>query len=206
MLSFVALPAFLMVLSLARFGFLVWSPVSPVNSPGSSARWWHVPRDVDLETLDDRPGSALRGLFAKGTADLTLGAAQRAESGAPFDRVEGLRDLAWWTAVCPDYAPFTLARLVQALRDPNPRIKAAAAIGLGSTGGHGAPALPDLLAARGTSVAYFDHIVAEAVFLIEGSPRWGPARGCEDMAVDELERRAAHSNPEAVPLASAPEP
>jgi hypothetical protein len=57
-------------------------------------------------------------------------------------------------------------------------------------GGHGAAAIPDLLAARGASVRYFDYLVAEAVFLIEHGSRWPPAPECEDVPVAELERRA----------------
>jgi hypothetical protein len=62
--------------------------------------------------------------------------------------------------------------------------------GLGSIGGHALPAVPDLLAARGSSVAYFDHLLGEAVFLIERTRKW-PAEGvCEEVSIEELERRA----------------
>ena len=76
-------------------------------------------------------------------------AAARAELAPRRERIQGLKDLAWWTGVCPSYAPFTLPRLARALRDPDPGVKGAAAMGLGSTGAYGRPALPDLLAARG---------------------------------------------------------
>jgi hypothetical protein len=101
-----------------------------------------------------------------------------------------MRDLAWWTAVCPSYAPFTLPRLVGGLQDVDPGVKGAAAIGLGSTGSYGAPAIPDLLAVRGTTVRYFDHLVAEAVLLIQNTPRWPAAAECEDASVTELELRS----------------
>jgi hypothetical protein len=75
------------------------------------------------------------------------------------------------------------------LRDPDDAVKGAAAIGLGSTGGHGSAAIPDLLAARGTSVKYFDYLVAESVSLIQRSPKWPPEAACEDVPMEELERR-----------------
>lgn len=128
--------------------------------------------------------------YPRNTANLTVDTARRVESAPREDRIRAVRALAWWTAVCPNYAPFTVPGLAQALRDHDPGIKGAAAIGLGSTGRHGAAAVPDLLAVRGTSVRYFDHLVAEAVHLIEHSPLWPPAAECEDVTVEELQRRA----------------
>jgi hypothetical protein len=132
-----------------------------------------------------------RFTYPPNTAELTANAARRVESASRWERIEAVRDLAWWTGVCPNYAPFTVPRLARALRDPDPGVKGAAATRLASTGGHGAAAIPDLLAVRGTSVRYFDHVVGEAVFFIEHSPRWPPARECEDVPMEELERRAA---------------
>jgi len=132
--------------------------------------------------------------YPSNAADRTVDAARRVEAAAPEDRIRAVRDLAWWTGVCPNYAPFTVPRLTQALRDDDPGIKGAAAIGLGSIGGHGAPAIPDLLAVRGTAVRYFDYLLAEAVLLIEHSPRWPPVSECEGVPIEELERRAAQES------------
>ncbi len=192
MLSFTALSAFLLLLTLARFGINM-SLADPLNGPRSGSRLFGAPRGIEVGVVEEEGNETRRFSYPHDTADLTVDAARRAESTSADDRLRGVRDLAWWTGVCPNYAPFTLVRLGRALRDPNPRIKGAAAVGLGSTGGHGAAAIPDLLAARGTSVRYFDHLVAEAVFLIEQGPRWPPAPECEDVSVAELERRAAHA-------------
>jgi HEAT repeat protein len=64
--------------------------------------------------------------------------------------------------------------LVRALGDADDAVKGAAAVAIGSTGGHGAVAIPGLVAARGTSVKYFDYLLDEAVFLIEHSGTWPP--------------------------------
>ncbi len=192
MLSFTALSAFLLVLTLARFGVFVPAG-DPLNGPASHSRLSGAPRGVGVGIVERERNEARRFSYPHDTADLTVDAARRAESASTDDRVHGVRDLAWWTGVCPNYAPFTLVRLRRSLRDPNPRIKGAAAIGLGSRGGHGAAAIPDLLAARGTSVRYFDYLVAEAVFLIEHGSRWPPAPECEDVSAAELERRATHA-------------
>ena len=188
MLSFVALPSFLILLTLVRFGLLV-TLIDPVNSPDSSHRLLSAPRDVDIVVGELNGTHRLR--YPHNTAEFTAKAARHVQSGPRWQRIEALRDLAWWTGVCPNYGPFTLPRLVRALRDPDPAVKGAAAIGLGSTGGHGAAAIPDLLAVRGVTVRYFDHLVAEAVLLIEHSPRWQPADECEAVPIEELERRAA---------------
>jgi hypothetical protein len=192
MLTFTALSAFLSVLTLVRLGIFVQS-TNPLNGPESSSRLFGALRGVDVDIPERKPDETRRFSYPHNTADLTVDAARRAESNSADDRLRGVQDLAWWTGVCPNYAGFTLVRLRRALRDPNPSIKGAAAIGLGSTGGHGAAAIPDLLAARGTSVRYFDHLVAEAVFLIERGPRWPPAPECEDVSAAELDRRATHA-------------
>lgn len=192
MLSFTALSAFLLLLTLARFGIFV-QPADPINGPESSSRLFGAPRGVEVGIPEREPNATRRFSYPHNTAELTIDAAQRAESTSADNRVRGIQDLAWWTGVCPNYAPFTLVRLRRVLRDPNPRLKGAAAVGLGSTGGHGAATIPDLLAARGTSVRYFDHLVAEAVHLIERGPRWPPAPECEDVPIAELERRATHA-------------
>jgi hypothetical protein len=188
LLSFVALPCLLVLLTLCRLGLIV-SPEDPVNSPESSHRW-NAPRDVDVQPVTDRAdGGPL--VYPRNTAELVVAAAARFESPSRWERLESVRDLAWWTSVCPNYAPFTLPRLTRALKDPDPGMKGAAAIGLGSTGGNGAPAIPELLAARGTSVRYFDHLAAEAVSLIEHAPRWPPAPECEAVPASVLEERSA---------------
>lgn len=187
MLSFVALPSFLILLTLARLGVFI-EAVEPVNSPDSSRRLLHAPKDVDVSLLLHDGEREIR--YPRNTADLTAAAASRAEAASNPERILAIRDLAWWTAVCPGYAPFTLPRLVGALQDPDPGVKGAAAIGLGSTGNYGTPAIPELLAARGTTVRYFDHLVAEAVVLIRNTPRWPPAAECEDASVTELASRS----------------
>jgi len=190
MLSFAALPSFLILLTLCRLGLFV--PVAdPVNTPESTRRLVGAPQDVEVDVSDEGRDGTDRFSYPRQTADLTANTARRVDSAARWQRIQALHDLAWWTAVCPNYAPFTVPRLARALRDPDPAIKGAAAFALGSTGAHGAAAIPDLLAARGTTVRYFDHVVAEAAYLIEHSPRWRPANECEDLPMEELERRAA---------------
>jgi hypothetical protein len=120
-----------------------------------------------------------------------VAAAARFDSDPRWQRLQGVRDLAWWTSVCPNYAPFTLPRLTRALKDPDPGMKGAAAMGLGSTGGNSAAVIPELLAARGSTVRHFDHLAAEAVSSIEQAPRWPPAPECEAVPPSELEARAA---------------
>jgi hypothetical protein len=191
MLTFAALPAFLLLMSLARFGvFVSLALVDPVNSPDNASRSIDAPQGVDVDIII---GEGLNGtrrfVYPHNTADPTVDAARRAESGPRLERVRAIHDLAWWTSVCPNYARFTVPRLARALRDPDDAVKGAAAIGLGSTGGHGSAAIPNLLAARGTSVKYFDYLVAEAVSLIERSPKWPPEAACEDVTMEELERR-----------------
>jgi hypothetical protein len=195
MLSFAALSCFLIMLTLARFGIFVSSAASdPVNGPTNGSRLFDAPRGVEVGIVEEGPNGMRRFSYPHNTADLTVDAARRAESISSEGRIRAVRDLAWWTAVCPHYAPFTLVRLRRALRDRDPGVKGAAVIGLGSTGGHGAAAVPDLLAARGTSVRYFDYLVAEAVLLIEQGPGWPPARECEDVPAAELEQRAARAH------------
>jgi hypothetical protein len=191
MLSFVAVSSLLIMLTLARLGIFVSSTaLEPINGPRSGSRLVDAPEGVVVGIVEEAPNETRRFTYPRNTAELTVDAARRAESTSRDERVRAVRDLAWWTGVCPNYGPFTLVRLRRALRDPDPGVKGAAAIGLGSTGGHGAPAVPDLLAARGTSVRYFDHLVAEAIVLIQQGPRWPPARECEDVSVTELEGRA----------------
>jgi hypothetical protein len=188
MLSFVALPSFLILLTLVRLG-LVLPVIDPVNSPDSSRRLFGDPGDVEV-VVEELNGTYRVG-YPRNTAELTANAARRFESARGWRRIQAVHDLAWWTSVCPTYVPFTVPRLARALRDPDPAVRGAAATGLGSTGGHGATAIPELLAVRGTTVRYFDHIVAEAVLLIDLSPRWPPVHECEDVPMQELERRAA---------------
>ena len=198
MLSFAFLSSFLILLSLARFGVFMWvSPFDSVNSPDSSRRLFRTPRGVHVDVVDAGPGEGHRFVYPRDTPDLIISAAWRLESGERESRVSAVRDLAWWAAVCPNYEHFTLPRLTRALDDPDPGVKGAAAIGLGLTGGNGAPAVPALLASRGTTVHYYDHLVTEAVLLIEHTPRWPPASECMAVSDQELERRAAQQGHEA---------
>ena len=184
MLSFVALPTFLILVTLARFGVFV-EAADQVNSPHSSRRLLHAPRGVEIDL--ELPDGAWRFRHPLNTAELTAAAASRAEDGSKRERIRAIQDLAWWTSVCPGYAPFTLPRLARALRDPEPSIQGAAAIGVGSTGSYGTPALPALFAARGTSVRYLDHLIAEAAMLIRNTPPWPPAAECEKASTTQLE-------------------
>jgi hypothetical protein len=190
MITFVTLPCLLILLTLCRLGLLV-RPEDPVNGPESSRRWSDAPEEVDVDVVADPSGGTPRFTYPRNTAELVVMAAARFESPSRWERLQGVRDLAWWTSVCPNYAPFTLPRLTRALKDPDPGMKGAAAIGLGSTGGNSAAVIPDLLAARGTTVRYFDHVAAEAVSSIERAPRWPPAPECEAARASELEARAA---------------
>ena len=189
MLTFAALPAFLLLMTLARFGVSLAPAIDPVNSPGSHQRLFGGQRYIEVGL--NRANGSYDFVYPRNTADLTATAARRAESGPRFERIRAIHDLAWWTGVCPNYARFTVARPARALRDPDDAVKGAAAIGLGSTGGHGSAAIPALLAARGTSVKYFDYLVAETVSLIERSPKWPQEAACEDVSMEELERRTA---------------
>jgi len=197
MLSFSALPTFLLLLTLARFGLFMVPAVDPVNSPESNMRYRSYRYEVELGPPKD-PNSSHRFdvIYPHNTADLTADAARRMKSADEWKRARAIGDLAWWTGVCPNYAPFALPKLTTALRDPDPGVKGAAAIGLGTIGGNAASAIPALLAARGTSVRYFDNLVDEAVALIESSPSWPPEKECEEVSVKELERRAARRVPQ----------
>ncbi len=172
MLSFVGLSSFLLLMSLARFGVFV-SPQWGVNSPDSWERQAYVPAEVNLRFVGDRVG------YPTNTAELAAEANGRLRSGSPSERRRAIRDVAWWTAVCPTYSPFTLPGLTSALRDPDPAVLGAAVVALGSLGGHGSPAVPDLLAARGTSVRHLDHVISEALHSIRTGERWAPATECE---------------------------
>lgn len=201
MLTFVALPCFLMLLTLSRFGVMV-SPEHPLNGPDSPRRWSDTPEDVDIDLVTGPAAGGTRLVYPRNTAELVVAAAARFDSEPRAQRLQGVRELAWWTSVCPNYADFTLPRLTRALKDPDPGMKGAAAMGLGSTGGNGAAAIPDLLAARGTTVRHFDHLVAEAVGLIEQAPRWPPAPECEAVPASELETRAARRRDPAATVAA----
>jgi hypothetical protein len=176
-----------MLLTLARLG-VYFDDVEPVNSPDSSRRLIQAPRDVDVELLLEDGVRQVR--YPRNTGELTAAAALRVEASASRERIRAIRDLAWWTAVCPNYAPFTIPRLAGALQDTDPGVKGAAAVSLGSVGSYGAAAVPDLLAARGSTVSHFDYLVDEAVLLIQNTPRWPGAPECEDASVTELQSRS----------------
>jgi hypothetical protein len=199
MLSFAFFSSFLMLLSLARFGvFLSVSPFDDlVNSPDSTRRFLNTPRSVDVDIVDAGPDEPYRLVYPANGPELIVDAARRLESVDGRERLQAVRDLAWWAAVCPNHSHFTLPRLARTLQDPEPRVQGAAAIGIGSMGGNGASAVPDLLAARGTTVPYFDHLVTEAVLLIRHTPRWPPAPECGVVPDEELERLAAQQGHEA---------
>ena len=194
MLVFVALPMALNLIRLAMFPWLVVTPFDPINSPRSSIRYDHAPVDLVVHDWD----SPQRYEYPRNTADLTAQAGARVGLGSAAQRARAIRDLAWWTAVCPNYAPFTLPRLAEALRDADHKVKSATVAGLGSLGGHASPAVPDLLAARGSSVPHFDHLINHAIRLIEQTRQW-PAEGvCEEVSREDLEERAVQQGHEPV--------
>ncbi len=187
MLVFVALPMALNLIRLAMFPWLVVVPPDPINSPGSFRRYEDAP--VRLLVRDWNSPHAYG--YPANTADLAAQNAAGIGLGSAKQRAEAVRDLAWWTAVCPDYAGFTLSKLTGALRDPDQRVRSAAVDGLGSIGGHALPAVPALLAARGSGVAHFDHLLSAAVSLIKRTRKWPAEDVCEEVSVEELEQRAA---------------
>lgn len=192
MISFATLPSFLMLITILHTGLGIIVPVElPINGPGSYHRMFDHPRDVNIDF--EKVDGTYRLVNPRNTAALTANAVRRVESGSRRQRIRAIHDLAWWTSVCPNYSSFTMPRLTIALRDPDPSVRGAAAIALGSTGGHGQSAIPDLLAARGTSVKYFNYLVLEARFYIEHSPKWPPEEICEDVSIEELEQRAAEA-------------
>ena len=190
MLSFVVLPTLLMLLTLARLG-IHFEGFEPVNSPDSSRRLTQAPREVDIDLLLEDGVRQVR--YPRNTAELTAAAAQGVKAASSHERIGAIRDLAWWTAVCPNYAQFTIPRLAGALQDADPGVKGAAAVSLGSIGSYGAPAVPDLLAARRSTVRYFDYLVDEAVLLIRNTPKWPPSPECEAVSVTELESRSVRT-------------
>ena len=185
MLVYVALPAFLTLIRLVILVPQVIVPLDPINSPRSARRYADAPVDLLVNDWDSPQPYG----YPANTADLTAQTAARIGLGSVQQRVQAVRDLAWWTGVCPNYAPFTLPRLTGALRDLDHSVGSAVVAGLGSIGGHALPAVPDLLAARGSSVAYFDHLLDEAVFLIKRTGKWPAEDVCEEVSIEELERR-----------------
>jgi hypothetical protein len=191
-LVFVALPMALNLIRLAMFPWLIVVPLGPINSPRSWMRYEHAPVDLVVHDWD----SPQPYEYPRDAANLTVKAATRVGLGSAGQRARAVRDLAWWTAVCPNYAPFTLPRFAEALGDPDPKVRSAAVAGLGSVGGHASPAVADLLAARGSSVAHFDHLIDHAVRLIRTTRKWPAEDVCEDVSRDELERRAVQQGHE----------
>jgi hypothetical protein len=177
---------FLYFISLLRFPWFVIVPVNPLNSPDSLHRLDLAPAHVTIEDWD-RPSPFG---YPHNTAELVLRAARAVKTGPADQRRRAVRDLSWWTGVCPNYAPLTLPILVRSLRDPDYAVQGAAASGIGSIGGNARTAIPGLMAARGTSVMYFDFLLQESVFLVEHSPAWPPEEECENVSLDEMERRA----------------
>jgi hypothetical protein len=194
MLTFVALPAFLTLIRLVMFVPGVMTPRDPINSPRSERRYADAPVRLALNDFD----SPRRYGYPENTADLTAETAARIGRGDVEQRARAVRDLAWWTGVCPNYAAFALPRLTGALQDPDQHVRSAAVAGLGSLGGHASAAVPALLAARGSSVVYFDYLLDEAVSLIQRTDKWPAEDVCEDVSRDELERRAVQQGHEAV--------
>lgn len=185
MVAFVALPTLLFLLTLARLGIIVDHGI-PLNAPSSAHRWANAPRDAGIRMSDG--SGALSVTEPHTAAAMTREAARRAGSPEWRERALAVGELAWWTGVCPDMSRFTVPHLIRALQDVHPRVRGAAVVGLGSAGAHGAPALTALRSLRGTSVPHLDHLIDEAVFLIDHSPRWEPATGCDGMGDPSLTR------------------
>ena len=192
MLLFVALPT---LFYLGRLTFLVLTVIVPtglVNSPDNRLLRFDEPADVEVTGWET---GTLR--YPENTAELTARAAGRMKAKDPWCRARAARDVAWWTSVCPNYSQFTIPILLRAVHDPDPGVRSAAVQGLGSIGGNASAAIPGLVAARGSSVKYFDFLLQEAVFLIEHSATWPPAAECQSTTTEELERRAVQQGDEA---------
>jgi HEAT repeats len=170
MVVFVALPAFLILLT------LVWVPVSvlPVGPPMPHA---------DGGSEDDEPG----GESAERFVELT----RRIGQGGAAERRRAVVVVAWWTQRCPEYAHYAVPRLASGLNDPDHAVRDAAAVALGALGPDASPALPFLKAARGKGDAYFDHLLVEAAFWIEhGRVRPAHDDECESLStVGELAKQ-----------------
>ena len=90
MLTFVALPCSLMLLTLCRLGLIV--PLEdPVNRPDSSRRWSDAPDDVDVELVTDPAGGEQRFTYPRNTAELVVTAAARFESPERWQRLQGIQ-------------------------------------------------------------------------------------------------------------------
>ena len=131
MLVFVALPVFLDLVSLA-WRFTPAFPVAPINSPESFHRYSRAPVNLEPVEWDGPP----RFTYPEQTADFTARAARWTRSPSAETRLKAVRDLAWWTGVCPNSSGFTIPILLGMLEDPDLKIRAAAAGGLGSLGGN----------------------------------------------------------------------
>jgi hypothetical protein len=193
MLVFVALPVFLNLVSLA-WRFNPTLPVVPINSPHGYHRYSRAPISIEYVKRDGRRHYT----YPENAADLTARAARRVGSSRAEVRVEAVRELAWWTGVCPNYSQFTIPILVGALTDTDLKVRGAAAFGLGSLGGNGRAAIPGLRSAEGTSVRYFDYLLREAQYLIEHSATWPPEEVCEEVTVEELMEGAVQQGVAAV--------
>jgi hypothetical protein len=127
MIAFVALPAFLILLT------LVWVVASllPVRP--------FLPGLLDTATpnFSRKEESARLRELAEGLA-----------SGTADERGQRVLALARETERCPGYALYTVPRLAGGLKDPDARVRAATAFALGALGPHASAALPALLEAR----------------------------------------------------------
>jgi hypothetical protein len=142
MIAFVTLPALLILVT------LVWvvASLSPV-------RPW-LPHASEATTSQDE-AARMRAL-AEGIA-----------AGPVDERRKKMMTLAGETERCPGYASFSVPRLAAELKDPDDRIRAAAAYALGAMGPHASAALPSLREVHGEGHTHVDHVVAEAIWWIE---------------------------------------
>jgi HEAT repeats len=162
MVTFVALPAFMILLT------LVWVVASlfPVRP--------FVPGLFDTEapsTSGQEESGRLRKL-AEGLA-----------SGTADERGQKILALARETERCPGYAPYSVPRLAGALKDPDARVRAATAFALGALGPHASAALPSLREAQGKGDVHLDHVLSEAIWWIQHGDASPPDGECFPLPV-----------------------
>ena len=159
MLAFVALPAFLVLLTLVSVPVRLF-PVQPY---------------IVVAGNDHGRGET--------PSQRVVSFAGRIDSGSGPERIRSLWALAEVTQACPDYASYTVPRMLIGLQDVDPTVRSATAAALGALGAHAVAALPSLRAVRGKGDAHADHVLAEAIWWIEhgqGTPGYGE---CEHLVI-----------------------
>jgi hypothetical protein len=166
MVAFVALPAFLVLLTLVS----VPARLFPVRL--------YVPIGFDTSRKGDHP---------EGQSERVMKLVKGLDTGTVEERGRKLQALVRETARCPAYAPYTVRRLVSGLCDPDPKIRAGTAFALGALGAHASEALPFLRAARGKRDAHLDHVLSEAIWWIEHGETLPGEERCEPLPITGLD-------------------